>query len=71
MDDYVASQNDWRTHVADPTIANPNLHTDDVDKRGKFYTDQESWISGACATRSPTRTNAWHGIRSRASICGR
>jgi sigma-B regulation protein RsbU (phosphoserine phosphatase) len=45
MDDYVASQNDWRTHVADPTIANPNRHTDDVDKRGKFYTDQEGIIS--------------------------
>jgi len=45
MDDYIASQNDWRTHVADPTIADPNLHTDDVDKRGKFYTDQESHIS--------------------------
>jgi len=50
LDDYVASQNDWRAHVAAPTIANPDRHTDDIDKRGKFYTDQESAISASVRT---------------------
>ena len=50
LDDYVASQDDWRSHVADPAIAHPDRHTDDIDKRGKFYTDQESAISESVRT---------------------
>jgi sigma-B regulation protein RsbU (phosphoserine phosphatase) len=44
IDDYESLQADWRKTVAEPTLADPNVRTN-IDKRGKFDTDQEATLS--------------------------
>jgi hypothetical protein len=45
VDDYEALQGDWRANVAEPTLSNSGRLGSDIDKRGKFYTDQEGTIA--------------------------
>lgn len=45
VDQYAALQMSWRNAVAKPVLAHPSQQLAEIDKRNKFYSDQEAGIA--------------------------
>jgi sigma-B regulation protein RsbU (phosphoserine phosphatase) len=47
MGEYRQEQDRWRDAVATPVLNHPNEGLAEIDKRNKFYSDQEDFVAGA------------------------